>query len=349
MPSTPLIFDGHNDLLNRELPPTQATVDAFATGSPGHLDVPRMRAGGFGGGLFAVYIPSPIDMAGITEEMSQPTYDLPLPAQIDRAEALPQALEQMALLVRLEAAGHLRICTSVAMIEAAFAAGEIAAVLHMEGAEAIDADLAALEVFYAAGLRSLGPVWSRPTIFGHGVPFRFPSTGDTGPGLTDAGIRLAQRCGELGIAFDLSHATETAFWETADLGLPLIASHSNAHALCSHSRNLTDRQLRAVGESGGIVGLNFATAFLRPDGQMDADCSLDLMVRHLAHMIEQAGEDHVGLGSDFDGAIVPDPLGDVAGLPALRAAMGEAGFGDALITKVCHSNWLATLRRIWGA
>ncbi|MEY8840506.1 dipeptidase, partial [Cribrihabitans sp. XS_ASV171] len=120
--------------------------------------------------------------------------------------------------------------------------GRMAAIFHIEGAEAIDPDLHMLDVFHAAGLRSLGPVWSRPTLYGHGVPFRFPSGPDTGAGLTDLGLRLVRRCNELGIMLDLSHLNEAGFWDVArQSSAPLVASHSNAHAICPHSRNLTDR------------------------------------------------------------------------------------------------------------
>ena len=139
-----------------------------------------------------------------------------------------------------------------------------AAVLHMEGCEAIDADLSALEIFYAAGLRSLGPVWSRNNIFGHGVPFAFPMSPDTGPGLTDAGKRLVKECNRLGVLIDLAHLTEKGFWDVARLSdQPLVVSHSNVHAITPVARNLTDRQLDAVRESKGLVGLNFAVGMLR--------------------------------------------------------------------------------------
>ena len=106
-------------------------------------------------------------------------------------------------------------------------------VLHLEGAEAIDGDLNFLEVLYAAGLRSLGPVWSRNNIFGHGVPFKFPASPDLGDGLTAAGEKLVSACNEMKILVDLSHITEKGFWDVARLSkAPLVATHSNAHALC---------------------------------------------------------------------------------------------------------------------
>src|SRR6185369_229144 len=134
-----------------------------------------------------------------------------------------------AVALELDRAGAWRLCRSVAEIEAAISDGVFAAVLHMEGCEALDKDLAALELFHAAGLRSLGPVWSRNNIFGHGVPFAFPSSPDTGPGLTDAGKELIRACNHLKIMVDLSHLNEKGFWDVAGISdAPLVATHSNA-------------------------------------------------------------------------------------------------------------------------
>jgi membrane dipeptidase len=274
---------------------------------------------------------------------------LPLPEPIDWEDALPVAMAQAAILFDLEKRGALKVCRSVADIRAAMDAGIMAAIFHIEGAEAIDPDLHTLEVLYQAGLRSLGPVWSRETIFGHGVPFRYPSDPDIGDGLTDHGLRLLKRCNELGIMFDLSHLNEAGFWDVARHSTkPLVATHSNVHAICPHSRNLTDKQLAAIRESDGMVGLNFAAAFLRDDGRMLADVPLSQMLRHLDYLIEHLGEDRVGLGSDYDGAIVPQDVTSVADLPKLRQAMAGHGFDDALMTKLCHENWLRVLGKTWG-
>lgn len=277
-------------------------------------------------------------------------YDVPLPPIMDQSYALEAARTQIGYLKALEATGTLSICTSVGEIERCIAEGRIAAILHMEGAEAIDPDLDVLDEFHALGLRSLGPVWSRPTIFAHGVPFRFPSTPDTGEGLSDDGRRLVARCNQLGVLIDLSHLNEAGFWDVAKFSdAPLVATHSNVHALCPHTRNLTDRQLDAIAESDGMVGLNFAAALLRADGQMRSDIHLATMLEHLDHMINRMGEDRVGLGSDFDGAVVPAPIGDVAGLPALVGAMRRHGYDEALIAKLCRGNWMRALRKTWKA
>ena len=129
---------------------------------------------------------------------------------------------------------------------------------------------------------------------------------------------------------------------------PLVASHSNAHAVSPHSRNLTDDQLRAIRDSGGLAGINYATSFLREDGRMNADTPLEQMVRHADHLIGILGVDGVGLGSDFDGAVIPAEIGDVAGLPKLVEAFRAAGYGEETIRKICRDNWVSVLRRTWG-
>ncbi len=348
--TTPLIFDGHNDVLLRlSMTGGVAAAKSFLEGAEGAIDLPKARAGGFGGGFFALYAPSPSGLSDDYAEMTKPAYDIPLPEPVSQADALLVMHEEIAILLRLESQGALKICRTTTELETCFNTGTLAAIMHMEGAEAIDADLHALDVFHAAGLRSLGPVWSRPTIFGHGVPFRFPASPDTGPGLTEAGIRLIRRCNELGVMIDLSHLNEAGFRDVAKHSeAPLVATHSNAHAICPHARNLTDWQLDAIAESDGMVGLNFAAAFLREDGQMRPDVPLETMLRHLDHLIGRMGEDRVGFGSDFDGAMVPEAIGDAAGLPALQKAMAKHGYNDKLMRKLGHENWLRVLRKTWN-
>ncbi len=346
----PAIFDGHNDVLLKLYRAGGASaVQGFVEGNAGAIDVPAAQAGGFAGGLFAVFVPSPMDLDEKFTEMTKDAYDLPLPDPIDWEDAFPIVMSQAAILFELEEQGALTICRSAAELRACLDAGKLAAVFHIEGAEAIDPDLNTLDVLYQAGLRSIGPVWSRKTIFGHGVPFRYPSTPDTGAGLTDHGLRLVKRCNVLGIMVDLSHLNEAGFWDVArHSAKPLVATHSNVHAICPHTRNLTDKQLAAIAESDGMVGLNFAVAFLRADGKMLPEVPLEQMIRHLDHLIETLGEDRVGFGSDYDGAIVPEPLQSCAGLPKLRAAMRQHGYDDALMTKLCHGNWLRVLEKTWG-
>ena len=256
----------------------------------------------------------------------------------------------MARLFRLEteSEGQVQVVCTADQLSTCLENGVLAAVLHFEGAEAIDPQLDALLVFYQAGLRSLGIVWSRPNAFGYGVPFDFPRSPDTGPGLTPAGKDLVRACNELGILVDISHLNEKGFWDVARLSdAPLVATHSGAHALCPSTRNLTDAQLDAIGETGGLVGVNFHVGFLRADGQDDPETPIADIVRHIDYITGRIGVEHVAMGSDFDGATMPRELGDVSGLPRLLAALRAQGYGEADLAKITHQNWVRIFRQTW--
>jgi membrane dipeptidase len=339
-----VVFDGHNDALTRD------DHTGIATGRPdGHLDLPRMRRGGVRGAIFAVFTPSENDNWDPLPR-EDGVIELELASPVSYEAAVPLALRAAGRLAALDQAGEVRLARSVADLDAVIDDddGPPAAVLHLEGAEAIDADLEALDHWYAAGLRTLGPVWSRPNHFAHGVPFIFPSSPDTGPGLTAAGKALIRRCGELGIMIDLAHLNEAGFWDVAKAEAgPLVASHSAAHAICPCSRNLTDEQLDAVAESDGLVGIVFASLFLRPDFEDTGDTPMSAIVEHARYVAERIGVRHVALGSDFDGAIIPDELGDVAGVPKLLAALSEAGFNDPELDALAWDNWRRVLDAWW--
>ena len=160
----------------------------------------------------------------------------------------------------------MKVVRTVEELELCMRGGTLAGVLRFEGAENLRPDPGTLEDLYQTVLRSPGLVWSRPNAYGHEVPFEFPASPDTGPGLTAAGRALVRECNRLGILLDLSHLNERRFWGVAELSkVPLVASHSNAHALCPSTRNLTDRQLDTIRDSDGMVGANFTVAFLRED------------------------------------------------------------------------------------
>ena len=345
-----LVFDGHNDVLLRLLVNMQGGGDPvaeFRDGTDqGHIDGPRARAGGLAGGMCAIYVSS--GRFELRRPDADGHYDTPMEPPLERQPSLDIALAMAAIAFQLDRAGAWRLCRSTAEIRDAMEEGIFAAVLHMEGCEAIDRDLAALEVFHAAGLRSLGPVWSRNNIFGHGVPFTFPSSPDTGAGLTDAGFDLVRACNRLGIMIDLSHITEKGFWDVArTTDQPLVATHSNVHALTPVARNLTDRQMDAIRESRGVVGLNYATTMLRPDGRESAGTPLFDMVRHIDYMVERMGIDCVALGSDFDGAMIPATITDAAGNQNLVSALSAAGYDADSLRKICRGNWLRVLGKAW--
>jgi membrane dipeptidase len=339
------VFDGHNDAL------TSADHAMIVHGRlEGHLDLPRMREGGVRGAIFSVFTsgegehgrPLPRE-DGVIEFAYAPT--------LEHAAAAADATAVAGRLLELERAGHVRVARTVADIDATRDDdGPPLAVLHLEGAEAIDPQLESLELWYEGGLRSLGPVWSRANAFAHGVPFISPSSPDVGPGLTAAGRALVGRCAELGILVDASHLNEAGFWDLVRLEPgPIVATHAAAHALCAASRNLTDPQLDAIGSSGGLVGIVFACPFLRPDFADDADTPLELIASHARYVADRIGTEHVALGSDFDGATIPAGVGDVAGMPRVLAALQDAGFSEAEVDAIAWGNWRRVLSAWWSS
>jgi membrane dipeptidase len=128
---------------------------------------------------------------------------------------------------------------------------------------------------------------------------------------------------------------------------PLVATHACAHAISQSTRNLTDRQLDAIRDTNGVIGFNLAVYDIRADAHLDANTSLDTVVRHIEYLINRVGEDRVALGSDFDGTTVPSQIKDVSGVPHLFEAMGRAGFGRQTISKFASENWLRVFSLTW--
>ncbi len=349
MPNIPF-FDGHNDTLLKLWMTEGADKERpFIEGMAGaHIDLPRAKASGMAGGFFAMF-PPPLpngaqSVAGIPVSLPET-----LPPQLAWADAQVSTTGMVSILSRLERAGALAICRNAGELRAAIGAGTLASIFHIEGAEAIDTDFRSLDVLYAAGLRSVGLVWSRANAFATGVPFRHNVDPDIGPGLTDAGKELVRMCNRMGVMLDVSHLNAAGFRDVAALSdKPVVATHSNVHAICPHARNLVDWQLAAIAESRGVVGLNFATGFLRPDGKFIAATEIELMVRHVDALVEALGEDGVALGSDFDGAMVPAAIGDVTGVQKLLQALLDKGYGEVLVQKIALGNWLSVLERTIG-
>jgi membrane dipeptidase len=335
---TTAVFDGHNDALGRlqeddvapalpdRCPSATSTCRGRGRGGAGRRAVRRERPVAAGGGQAAAWdnpYAEPVGHAGLHSRWAR-----------SGAHARAAASD-----------GAVAIVTDAGGLDRARAAGTLGIVLHIEGAEPVDPGLAALEAWYAAGVRSLGLVWSRPNAFGHGVPFRFPASPDIGPGLSAAGLALVRRCGELGIA-GVSHLNAAGFADVARLGAGRSPRTPRA-TLCPASRNLTDDQLRAIAAGEGLVGIVYAVPFLRVDGRNDPDTPLGTLVAHVRHAVDVAGIEHVGLGSDFDGATMPRELGDVAAVPRLLDALRADGFADADVEALAWGNWRRVLAAAW--
>ena len=369
------VFDGHNDTVLR-LDMAGGDIQPFFEGRKrGHIDLPRARRGGLVGGFFAVFVPNPDDVIeALThpeatgsgprggKQPSRPRVSrdhVPYPAAIEQAFAAEHAGRMVGLLDAMAShpSGRVQALREPEGLEDWWdgvrqgmgAEPPLGALLHFEGAEPIHADLIDLESWYDRGLRSLGLVWSRPNDFAYGVPFRYPSTPDHYDGLTAAGFDLVRACDDLGILLDLAHLNEKGFWDVAKTtSKPLVVTHTGALSVCPSSRNLTDDQIRAVGDSGGVVGVTFHCGDLRPDGRLNPDTPLDVVVDHLDAFAEIVGPEHVAIGSDFDGALMPRELSDVAAMPKLLERMAARGWSPEDIEKVAGANWIRALRTAWS-
>ena len=182
MSSSPVpIFDGHNDALLRLFKAGDLTGKRFfERSSEGHVDLPRCRDGHMVAGFFAIFVPSPDDAAKRRKANKM---------LLTASEALEPALAMAGILQEIEArsGGQAQIVRTHRDLDDCRANDRLAMILHIEGAEALGPDLEQLDRFVDLGLRSIGPLWSRDNDFGHGAPFTFPGSPDTGPGLTEAG------------------------------------------------------------------------------------------------------------------------------------------------------------------
>ena len=223
-------------------------------------------------------------------------------------------------------------CRSAGEIEAASAAGRVAALLSCEGGELLNCDPDCLDWAASVGVKAINLTWNHANLLcGSNIK-------ETERGLSDRGRAFVRRAQELGILMDVSHCSDAAFWDLIHMTQgPVIASHSNARTICSHPRNLTDDMFRALCETGGVAGINFYSRFLS-NGDSAA---VEDVIRHIEHFLSLGGENSIGLGGDWDGC---DPLAGnwsgVQDLPMLWEALQRRGFDSALLNKLFFKNWL---------
>ncbi|MGM9993010.1 MAG: dipeptidase [Candidatus Bruticola sp.] len=383
-------FDGHNDSFVKCYPPrhlrngaSPLQAHAFVNGTTNtHIDLPRALKAGYLGALCAVFIDPPLGddstcLQAHSREVPEgrhPNLEIP----IDHQLALKATLEVMSRIFQDERISDgFKITRSYKDLTDTISQHKLAVVIHLEGCEAIDVNLDSLEVLYQAGVRSLGICWSRPNIFGTGVPFAYKVPPDTGPGLTGAGLSLVKRCNELGILLDAAHLNAQGFYDLAAASRgPLVVSHSSAFTLCPASRALTDHQLQTVAEHRGLVGVTFHVPdLIGPRAQespyipqaaelysnfkevkkslqsrqlQPRSCSeLEAIIAHIVYIGKQIGFDHVAIGSDFDGCLIPDQIKDVSDIHLIYEGLRAAGLNEKELDKVLYKNWLRVIQESW--
>jgi membrane dipeptidase len=281
-------------------------------------------------------------------------------------QVLPVFAPDLRAMLRMIGAGHrvaegnsdeVQLCETAADLDEALSRNKIALILAIEGCEALGGEVAPLEPLFRLGIRMLSFTHFGRTGFADG------SAEDlTGGRLTKAGIAALEVMEELGILLDVSHLSAAGVDDVLERATrTIVASHSSAHAVREHHRNLTDDRLRGIAATGGVIGVNFMAGFIDP-----TNATLDRLADHIFHIAEVAGTDHVGFGADFieeyanetivgdvvvDGVslkqVIPD-LGGPAGLPLVLETLLARGLPDADIGKIAGGNWLRVFRAELG-
>lgn len=232
----------------------------------------------------------------------------------------------------------LTLCRNAADIETANDSGKAAGLIAIEGAELIGCSIPGLERAYDSGVRLINLCWN------YDNALCGAANGPTKSGLTDSGRRYVSRMQELGVAVDLSHASEHTFWDVAEMTKkPVLAGHSNAKAVCDHPRNLTDDQFKTLVRLGGVAGLNLCQDFLREGGNAD----IEDILRHAEHFLGLGGEKAVCLGGDLDG--IDKPPKGISGIESyseLYNAMLRRNFSEALVRDIFYNNFLNVLEAV---
>ncbi len=329
------VFDAHSDIL----------YNVFREHKAGRKNViaedflPDMKKGGVNGRVLAIYL----DNASLPEM------------------ALRHALDYISYLYEeLDTTPEIALCHNYKEVMEAYKKGKIAFILGMEGAEPLGNDIALLRIFYKLGLRVLTLTHSRRNYIGDGA-FLKPQKSGTPGGLSPFGIEVLEEAQKLGILIDVSHLNDPGFWDVMEFSKEsVIASHSNCRALVNHPRNLTDEQIQAIAERGGVIGMNAAGLFID-----EKNPTLDRLLDHIDHIVELVGIKHVGLGLDFfdytlkylseeerrylplDNIYTKDLVGD-ADLPKLTEKLIERGYTEKDIKRILGENFLEVFKKVVG-
>ena len=315
-----IVCDGHCDTLMRVL---EGKCQLGERSAEGHIDLPRLREGGITAQVFAIFLEDPYLPAGASRQT------------LRMLDAFYGQLQQNG--------ESLLLASRAADVRRAKAQDKVAAIIGLEGAEALEGDLGLLRMFHRLGVRLLTVAWSRRNQAADGV-----YEARTAGGLTRFGVQLVEECNKLGIVLDISHLAPAGVNDVLKISsAPVVASHSNAYALCQNPRNLSDEQLVALADEGGVVGVTFVPVFITEKRE---EASLARLLDHIDHIVSVTGVDHVGLGSDFDGFSPPPPVGleDVTCMPNITAGLVERGYSVEGVRKILGGNFLRVFRQVAG-
>lgn len=302
-----MIIDAHCDTLTRLLDEDCL----FSEEKPGvHLDLSCLLRGGIKVQFFAAFVHPRLRHRGMA-----------------RALGLVDAFYRLVL-----PSPEISMCTNAAEIKTAVGMGRVAGVLSVEGGEALEGDLVNLRTLYRLGIRALTLTWNARNELADGV-----GEGTRAAGLSTFGASVVRTMNDMGMLIDVAHLAEPGFWDVLrESRQPIMASHANCRALCDHRRNLTDEQIHALAENGGVIGVTFVPDFV--DRQTP---SLERLIAHIEHLRQVGGEDCIGLGSDFDGFEGALPgLEDAGHIKDIRTALSARGYVGSVVDKIMGGNFM---------
>ncbi len=212
--------------------------------------------------------------------------------------------------------------------------------LTVEGGEVLEGRLSLLRALFNLGVRGLTLTWNRRNQLADGCDLK-----ERAGGLTDFGIQVINDMDRLGMIIDVSHLSRSSFYHVLEqTENPIVATHSNAAIITEHPRNLNDDQLKAIAETGGVIGLNFAPHFLN---SKDGSAGLQDMFAHVNHILKVVGDKHIALGSDFDGVgNLPKGIETAEDLPKLTEFLQKQGISDSSLENILGMNWLRVLQQV---
>ena len=348
-----IVIDTHNDMPSKMIDDGYNPDVRHANGfekNQGQTDLPRLVESGITGVFLSAYI-----------DPEKWTFRTP-----DQSWKMVQVYFDSIQAFVKRHPSQLTMATTAAEVRAAKASGKVAVLIGVEGGHAIENSVENLREMARRGVRYMTLTWN------NGNEWAGAAAGMNGTrsgGLTERGREMIREMNRLGILVDISHVSDSTFFDAvAASAYPVIASHSSARALNGHRRNMSDAQLRAVRQNGGVVNVNFYSAFVDPvflqksdsiervvQGQANIDAairalprpSLSILLDHFDHIIKVAGIDHVGLGSDFDGVggLLPQGMDDVTRLPLIAQGLLDRGYSEADVKKVLGGNMLRVMER----
>ncbi len=314
-----IVFDGHCDTILRIMNYKDSLINRKPTG---HLDIPRLNEGGINVQVFAVFI----------EDIYKQNNSLKRTLQLIDCflNEVEKNQEKISLI------------TNYHQIKETNKKKKIAAILSIEGGEALEGDLGILRVLHKLGVRLLTLTWNQRNQIADGV-----NESQTGSGLTKFGLKVIDEMNRLGMLIDVSHLSETGFWDVIEKSkVPIVASHSNCYALCPHPRNLKDDQIKALAGKRGVIGVTFVPNFLTLEKRKT---TVEDVVKHIDYLVEKIGVDYIGLGSDFDGTeVLPFGLEGAEKIPNITIELVKRGYKERDIKKILGENFLRVFKEVVG-